>query len=190
VTIRADNAYLPTNVAAAFGTLSNGFNAATGASGTAAAPAQAIVIGTQNLNNIAPDSYSIHDLCMTVGLPCNDNHRALMRGVFSLEGRLNDDWSWKGYVQHSGVRERQVLHNNSLTPRYNFAADAVQVTAANQGSSRPCDRQQSSAAPAARAMLPAAGCQPLNVLGTGVASDAALLYINPGRDPNSGILGQ
>jgi outer membrane receptor protein involved in Fe transport len=187
VTIRPDNAYLPASVAAAFGTLSNGFNAATGASGTAAAPAQAMVIGTLNLNNIAADSYSVHDLCMTVGLPCNDNHRALMRGVFSLEGRLNEDWSWNGYIQHSGVRERQVLHNNSLTPRYNFATDAVKVTATNQGSSGlPIGSIQ------CRALLlgnaAAAGCQPLNVLGTGVASDAALLYINPGRDPNSGIL--
>jgi len=187
VTIRPDNAFVPASLAAAFGTLSNGFNAGTGTSGTATAPTQAFIIGTQNLNNIAPDSYSIHDLCQTVGLPCNDNHRALMRGVFSLEGRLDDDWSWKGYVQHSGMRERQVLQNNSLTPRYNFATDAVKVTAANQGNSG-----LAIGSIQCRALLlgnaAAAGCQPLNVLGTGVASDAALLYVNPGRDPNSGIL--
>ena len=35
-------------------------------------------------------SYSFHALCETVGAPCNDNHRALMRGVFSLEGRLDE----------------------------------------------------------------------------------------------------
>ncbi len=187
VTIRPDNAFLPTAMAAAFGTLSNGFNAATGASGSAAAPSQAILIGTQNLNNISPGSYSIHDLCMTVGLPCNDNHRALMRGVLSLEGRLDEDWTWNAYIQHSGVRERQVLHNNSLTPRYNFAVDAVRVTAANQGGSG-----LAIGSIQCRALLlgnpAAAGCQPLNILGTGVASDAALLYVNPGRDANSGIL--
>ncbi|HEX4636983.1 MAG TPA: hypothetical protein VH189_12420, partial [Rhizomicrobium sp.] len=187
VTIRPDNAFLPAPIAAAFGTLSNGFNAATGASGTAAAPSQAIVVGTLNLNNLPADSYSINAVCMTVGIPCNDNHRALMRGVFSLEGRLGEDWIWNGYIQHSGVRERQVVHNNSLTPRYNFATDAVRVTAANQGSSGlPIGSIQ------CRALLmgnPAAGgCQPLDILGTGVASDAALLYVNPGRDPVSGIL--
>jgi len=187
VTIRPDNAFLPTPVAAAFGTLSNGFNAATGASGTAAAPSQAIILGTLNLNNLPSDSYSINQICMTVGIPCNDNHRALMRGVFSLEGRLGEDWSWSGYIQHSGMRERQVVRNNSLTPRYNFATDAVRVTATNQGNSG-----LAVGSIQCRALLlgnpAAAGCQPLNVLGTGVASDAALLYVNPGRDPNSAIL--
>jgi len=187
VTIRPDNAYLSPAIAAAFGTLSNGFNAGTGASGTAAAPTQAILIGTQNLNNISAGSYSFHALCETVGAPCNDNHRALMRGVFSLEGRLDENWTWNGYIQHSGVRERQALRNNSLTPRYNFATDAVRVTAANQGSSG-----LAIGSIQCRALLlgnaAAAGCQPLNVLGINVASDAALLYVNPGRDPNSAIL--
>jgi outer membrane receptor protein involved in Fe transport len=187
VAIRPDNAFLPAPVAAAFGTLSNGFNAATGASGTAAAPSQALVVGTLNLNNLPANNYSIGAVCVTVGIPCNDNHRALMRGVLSLEGRLGEDWSWSGYIQHSGMRERQVAHNDSLTPRYNFATDAVRVTATNQGNSGlPIGSIQ------CRAVLlgnpAAAGCQPLNVLGTGVASDAALLYVNPGRDPNSGIL--
>ena len=187
VTVRADNAFLPTSVASAFGTLSNGFNAATGTSGTAAAPNQALVVGTLNLNNLPAGDYSINDICLTVGIPCNNNQRALMRGVFSLDGRLGEDWSWNAYIQHSGMRERQVTYNNSLTSRYNFATDAVKVTAANQGSSG-----LAIGSIQCRAVLlgnpAAAGCQPLNILGTGVASEAALLYVNPGRDPNSGIL--
>ncbi len=189
VTVRADNAYLDPGIAARFGTLSNGFNAATGTPGTATAPAQAFSLGTQNLNNMPAGSYSMNALCAAVGQPCNDNHRALMRGVFSLEGRLGDNWTWKSYIQHGGVRERQVLTNNSLAPRYNFAADAVRVTSANQGGTG-----LALGSIQCRALLlgnPAAtGCQPLSILGTNVASPAAIAYVNPGRDPSSGILDQ
>jgi iron complex outermembrane receptor protein len=187
VAVRPDNAYLTPAIAAGFGTLSNGFNAGTGTPGTAATPTQSITLGTQNSNNMPAGSYDFNTLCNTVGAPCNENRRALVRGVFSLEGRVSDDWTWKGYIQHSGVRERQVLASNSLTPRYNFAIDAVQVTAANQGATGlPIGSIQ------CRALLQgnaaAAGCQPLNVLGTNVASQAAINYVNPGRDPSSGII--
>ncbi|MDB5740695.1 MAG: hypothetical protein JWP16_1735 [Alphaproteobacteria bacterium] len=187
-TVRPDNAYLDPAIAAQFGAVSNGFNAVTGTPGTAAAPTQSLTVGTQNLNNMA-SSYSFNALCRTVGAPCNENHRALVRGVFTLEGALDDDWKWNAYVQHSGVRERQVLPNNSLTPRYNFATDAVRVTAANQGASG-----LALGSIQCRALLQgnaaAAGCQPLDILGTGVASQSALLYVNPGQDPSSGILDQ
>lgn len=189
VAIRPDNAYLDPAIAARFGTLSNGFNAGTGATGTAAAPSQSLTLGTQNLNNIAGGNYSMRALCGTLGFPCNNNHRALMRGVFSLEGDIDGNWSWKAYAQHSNVRERQFLYNNSLTPRYNYAVDAVRVTPTNVGASN-----LALGSIQCRALLLgdplAAGCQPLNVLGTGVASDAAQLYLNPGRDPNTGIMDQ
>ena len=186
-TVRPDNAYLDAGIAARFGTLSNGFNAATGASGTATAPTQSLTLGTQNLNNMPAGSYRLSALCQSVGLPCNNNNRALTRGVFTLEGRLNDNWTWTAYIQHSGMRESQKLYNDSLTPRYNFAVDAVRVTAANQGiSGLPVGSIQ------CRALLQgnpaAAGCQPLDLFGTNVASQQALIYVNPGRDPASGIL--
>jgi iron complex outermembrane receptor protein len=189
VTVRADNAYLPTSIASAFGTLSNGYNAATGASGTAAAPAQALLVTTENLNNLPPNDYKLADLCQTVGAPCNINNRALTRGVFTLEGKLGSDWRWSAYIQHSDVRETQRLNNDSLTSRYNFATDAVKVTAANAGSSG-----LAVGSIQCRALLQgnaaAAGCQPLDIFGTNTASQSALLYINPGQDPSSGILDQ
>ncbi|HEY2009592.1 MAG TPA: TonB-dependent receptor [Rhizomicrobium sp.] len=189
VTVRADNAYLPTSIASAFGTLSNGYNAGTGTSGTATAPAQALLVATENANNMPANDYKLSDLCQTVGAPCNINDRALTRGVFTLEGRLGDDWRWTAYIQHSGVRETQRLNNDSLTSHYNFATDAVKVTAANVGTSGlPIGSVQ------CRALLlgnaAAAGCQPLDIFGTNVASQAAQLYVNPGQDPNSGILDQ
>ncbi|HEX4177267.1 MAG TPA: TonB-dependent receptor, partial [Rhizomicrobium sp.] len=189
VTVRADNAYIPTPVAAAFGTLSNGYNAGTGASGTVAAPAQALLVATENLNNLPANDYKLADICQTIGGPCNINDRALTRGVFTLEGKLGDDWRWTAYIQHSGVRETQRLNNDSLTPRYNYATDAVRVTAANVGTSG-----LAVGSIQCRALLQgiaaAAGCQPLNIFGTNTASQAAWLYINPGQDPSSGILDQ
>ena len=189
VTVRADNAYLPGSLATRFGTLSNGYNAATGASGTAAAPAQALLVATENANNMPADSYKLSDLCQTVGAPCNINNRALTRGVFTLDGKLGNDWRWTAYIQHSGVRETQRLNNDSLASRYSFATDAVKVTAGNVGTSGlPVGSIQ------CRALLlgnpAAAGCQPLDIFGTNVASQSARLYINPGQDPNSGILDQ
>jgi iron complex outermembrane recepter protein len=189
VTVRADNAYLPTSIASAFGTLSNGYNAATGASGSAAAPAQALLVATENLNNLPANDYRLADICQTVGAPCNINNRALTRGVFTLDGKLGSDWRWTAYIEHSGVRETQRLNNDSLTSRYNFATDAVKVTAANAGSSG-----LAVGSIQCRALLQgnaaAAGCQPLDIFGTNTASQSALLYINPGQDPSSGILDQ
>jgi outer membrane receptor protein involved in Fe transport len=189
LTIRPDNAYLDPAIAARFGTLSNGYNAGTGTPGTSAAPTQSLTLGTQNINNMPAGSYSFAALCQTVGVPCNDMHRALMRGVFSLEGRIGSDWIWNAYVQHSGVRERQILPSDSLTPLYNFAVDAVRVSAANQGSSG-----LAIGSIQCRALLQgnaaAAGCQPLNVFGTGVASPQANLYVNPGRSGAPGSFNQ
>jgi outer membrane receptor protein involved in Fe transport len=184
--VRADNAFLPQSIAAGFGTLSNGYNAATGTSGTAAAPSQSITLGTQNINNLPAGSYSLAALCGSVGQPCNINHRALMRGVLALNGRLDNDWTWNAYVAQSNMRERQVLYNNALVPRYLMATDAVRVTVANQGASG-----LAIGSIQCRALLQgsaaAAGCVPLDVFGTGVASPEALTYVNPGRDPSSGI---
>jgi outer membrane receptor protein involved in Fe transport len=186
LTVRPDNPWLDPSIAAMFGTLSNGFNAALGTPGTAATPAQALYIGSQNLNNMPAGSYARSALCRTVGFPCNVNNRALMRGVFTLEGELGGDWSWKTYYQHGTVRERQTLYNNSLSSRLNYAVDAVRVTAANQGTSGlPIGTIQCRAL--LQGVAAAAGCQPLDVLGENVASETALRYVNPGRDPSSGI---
>jgi len=179
--INADNAYLDPTIAARMGPITYPGN------NPQNQPNQFLTVGTQNLNNMNTNNLTMQSLCSSVGQPCNVNNRALMRGVFSLEGDLGDDWSWNAYAQHSGIRERQHVYNNTLTARYNFAVDAVRATAANVGSSGlPIGSIQ------CRALLSgnpaAAGCQPLDTLGTGVVSQAAYLYLNPGRDPKSGIV--
>lgn len=188
LTIAADNAYLPASIATQFGTLSNGYNAATRQGGTATAPTQSITLGTVNTNNIDDTArLNLDTICNSVAEPCLSVTRELIRGVATLEGKIGSSWSWNVYAQHSEVRERQIAAQDNYGPYYNFAVDAVMVTAQNRGASNlPIGSIQ------CRALLLgnplAAGCVPLNVFGNGVASQEAILYVNPGRVPTSGIL--
>src|SRR5215471_2617000 len=188
VNIAADNAFLPASIATQFGTLSNGYNALTGASVTAAAPTQTLTVGTINTNNIdLSKPMDMTSVCNSLGVPCLKLNRTLTRGVFALDGSLGSDWSWEVYAQHSQVRERQTAAQDSYGPHYNYAIDSIKVTPTNRGTTNlPIGSIQ------CRAVLlgdpNAAGCAPLNIFGNGTASDAAILYVNPGKDPNSGIL--
>jgi iron complex outermembrane recepter protein len=187
LTVAADNAFLPSSIATQFGALSNGYNAATGTGGTAVAPTQSLKVGTINTNNTPAGDYNLNDICNEVGMPCVDVYRSFTRGVFTLQGALGDDWSWNAYAESSQMRQRQIAAQDNYGPNYNMAVDAVKVTPTNVGTSGlPIGSIQCRAAllgnPAA------AGCVPLNVLGTGVASAAALQYVNPGTNPGSGIL--
>jgi outer membrane receptor protein involved in Fe transport len=190
LTIAADNALLPSSIASQFGTLSNGYNTATGLGGTAVAPTQSISLGTVNTNNIDDSKpLNLAEVCSTVGEPCLRLSRTLVRGVATLEGHLGDNWSWNVYAEHSQVRERQTAAEDNYGPNYNFAVDAITVTPTNQGQSGlPIGSIQ------CRALVlgnpAAAGCVPLDVFGNGVASNEAIRYVNPGTDPNSGILNQ
>ena len=189
-TIYADNAFLPGSIATQFGTLSNGYNALTGTNGTAAQPTQTLTVGTINTNNV--DLSKPNDMttvCNSLGVPCLKLNRTLTRGVFTLEGSLGSDWSWQAYAQRSQVRERQSAAQDSYGPHYNYAIDAIKVTPTNRGTSNlPIGSIQ------CRALVlgdpNAAGCVPLNIFGNGTASNAAILYVNPGKDPNSGLLNQ
>jgi iron complex outermembrane recepter protein len=184
-TIYADNAYLPPSIASQFGALTY----PAGSTAATSHPNQSITVGTSNLNNsgfgtagFTNNQMSYEALCQTIGQVCNTNYRQMMRGVFTLEGAIGDDWSWNTYVQHSGVRERQIVRNDPLNANLGFATDAVLVTAGNVGTSGlPIGSIQ------CRALVQgnpaAAGCAPLDVIGEGVASRAAWQYINPGQTP-------
>jgi outer membrane receptor protein involved in Fe transport len=190
LTMYADNAFLPKSVASQFGVLSNGYNSATGLGGTAAAPTQSIKLGSIAENNIdLSKPLNITDVCATDGEPCLYDRRTLTRAVFTLEGALGSDWSWNAYAEHSQLRQHQVAPEDNFGPHYNFAIDSVTVTPTNVGTSGlPIGSIQ------CRALLQknaaAAGCVPLDVFGNGVASPAAIQYVMPGTDPDSGILNQ
>ncbi|MBU3078568.1 TonB-dependent receptor domain-containing protein [Sphingomonas quercus] len=153
VNVRADNAFLPDAVRQQMQAL----NLAT------------IRVGTTNLNNLTEDTLSydnfIHDV---VGVPVATTKRTLKRGVFTLEGDLGGGWSWNAYYQRGEVKVVQRTLSNVITANYAFAADAVRDPATGNIVCRATLQGNPAAA----------GCVPLNIFGTGVASQAAIRYVN------------
>lgn len=80
-------------------------------------------------------------------------------GVVSV---LGTDWIWNSYAAHGWNDSSDRLPNTSLTPRYNAAIDAV---------------AQNGTIVCRSAVARAAGCIPLDIIGTGVASPEALKYV-------------
>ena len=107
----------------------------------------------------------------------NYNHRTTRRYVLGSDGvfnLFNTDWTFKSYFEHAEFDFHNTLENILITPYYNAAIDAVQVSAANQASfpgvpvgSIICRSV------AARSV----GCQPLNIIGTTGASPAARSFV-------------
>lgn len=156
LTIRNDNAYLPASIKAQMAT----------------AKVTTIPFGTTNMNNISPGDYSLDDFENALGIPVATTNRKLKRGVFSLDGSLGGDWTWNGYYQHGEVRVYQTTRSNIINANYALAIDAVVSPTTGQIVCR------SSIA------NPANGCVPLNIFGNGVASQAAIDYVNvqPGQN--------
>jgi outer membrane receptor protein involved in Fe transport len=139
-----------------------------------------IAVATDNLGNLDPKTPSIMQL--SNGAPAdgiNYSNRQLLRGVFTLEGALGEDWSWNVYVQHSQVREVQKDPQDALTANYNNAVNAVTVTAANVGTS---GLPLGNTVCASSLTNPFNGCVPLNIFGNGGVTQAALNYVDPGRN--------
>lgn len=133
VTVKPDNAFLPPSIAAQM----------------VAGGIPSFTLSTTNVVNIADDKTFIptfRALQQSLGEAVTETQRQLTRGVFTLEGAFGD-WSWNIYAQHSQVRERMKLVNNTVTQNYNNATDAVVVQLAGPDS----------VTPAAAAALIAAG---------------------------------
>lgn len=80
-----------------------------------------------------------------------------------FDGKLGD-WQWQIFGQRGEFDANTQLENDRINPNFFFAVDAIRDPATGQIVCRDA---------AARA----AGCVPLNVLGQGVATPAALQYI-------------
>jgi iron complex outermembrane receptor protein len=107
----------------------------------------------------------------------NYNNRTLRRFVIGTDGVFNlfdTDWTFKGYYEHGETDYHNTLENILVTPYYDAAIDAVQVTANNSAAFAgvPVGSVVCRSA-AARSV----GCVPLNIVGTGVASPAALSFV-------------
>jgi outer membrane receptor protein involved in Fe transport len=164
LTIKSDNAFIPASVQSII----------------AADKITSFTFGTTNLNNIDPHAMSWYQARYSVGAVLAQTTRQLMRGVFTLEGTLNEDWGWNVYYQHGDNRVNLHAIANTNTANYNNAIDAVTVTAANVGTS---GLAVGSIACRSTLTAPTNGCVPLDIFGVGVASPAAVNYINPpGKD--------
>jgi len=157
-TVKTDNAYLDPNVLARMNAL--GVTSFTLSS------------NWSDGQNLASPTFA--DYYKTIGEPVSIGVRQLYRGVFTLDGALGDDWSWSASMQHSESHLHQIGASVLITGNLANAADAVRVTAANVGNSGLLVGNI-----ACRSTLtnPYNGCVPLDVMGTGVQTQAAVNYI-------------
>ena len=164
-TIQADNAYLDPGIAARMATLG----------------IKSFSFGSINTNNLLPTDFNNLTLskeAQTFGVPVAITQRQLMRGVFTLQGSIGDDWSWNTYYQHGTVRVHLHVLNNVINANYANAVDAV--------------RNPATGAIVCRSTLtnPNNGCQPLDVFGVGVASQAAINYVTTKNDFETIVLNE
>ena len=171
LTIKADNAFLPASVQQAM--IAGGIPSFT--------------MGTLNANNfnnntVTKDNYT----AMAAGslAPATTyNRRQLMRGVFTLDGTLGDDWSWDTYFSHSQTRFWVRTNGVPIVANLQAAQDAVVVTTANRGTSNfalgsiVCRSSLPGQAPFVVGKVTASpGCVPVDSIGEGVASAAGIRY--------------
>jgi iron complex outermembrane recepter protein len=169
--IKSDNAFIPASVRATIA-----------ADQIPSFTLGEFVANNYDLTNVTPDNY-FRNLSDSL-YPTLTQHRQLMRGVFTLEGTLGDDWSWNAYYQHSTSQVAIHILGDPINANLTAAEDAVTVTAANRGTSSfaigsiACrSALPGQAAVTVGAVTAESGCIPLNVFGIGVASPAAINYI-------------
>jgi outer membrane receptor protein involved in Fe transport len=172
VTIRNDNAFLPASIKTQM----------------AALGLTTLTMGTTNLNNIPMNShYTLKSVSNSLGIPTAFLERTLTRGVFTLGGDISSDWSWNAYYERGHVKFYQETTNNHINANYNLATDAVVAPVGNAAGIAPGTIVCRSTLTA-----PTNGCAPLNIFGYGVASQAAIDYINvkPGQNYQAQALTQ
>jgi iron complex outermembrane recepter protein len=147
------NAYLPASFIASV----SAFNAA---QPTAATRISTVALGTSNIN-IPPQG--------------SDNTREVYRYVVGASGKfglISADWSWDAYYQKGVVKTNELLTNAWNLSRMALATDAVVAPAGNAAGI-------AAGTIVCRSTLtaPTNGCVPLNRIGIGGASQAAINYV-------------
>ncbi|MBC7504759.1 MAG: TonB-dependent receptor, partial [Sandarakinorhabdus sp.] len=133
----------------------------------------AINVGTTNINNATADTLSYDNFAAnSIGVPVATTDRKLKRAVLSLDGDLGGGWSYNAYFQRGEVTVFQTTESNAIVGNFTKAVDAVR----NAAGAIVCRIN------AVTVVDPA--CQPLNILGQGVASQAAIRYINVAQGQN------
>ncbi len=174
--IKSDNAFIPASVRATMQ-----------AGGIAS-----FTLGTETINNYdtrnATGERFSQQSAGNLGVVYAQNRRKLIRGVFTLDGSLGNDWSWNAYAQHSEVFFWSTVRGVEINANLAAAQDAVVVTTANRGASglplgsivcRSSLPGQAAVVTGSgsSAFTAQPGCIPLNVFGEGVASPAAIAYV-------------
>ena len=162
-TIKSDNAYLDPTVQARMAAL-----------GVASFAVSSNLTDGIDLNNP-----HFNDFYKSVGAPVSLSTRQLYRAVFTLDGALGEDWSWRASYQHSESHLHQVDNHIAIVTNFFNAVDAVRVTTANVGAS---GLQVGNIACRSTLANPANGCVPFNIMGTGVQNQGAVNYINDNND--------
>jgi len=167
--IGSDNAYLPDSIKAQM----------------QAAGVSTVIAGTTHLNNLPADprSWDWDVLENTVGVPIGFLSRRLFRTVATLEGELEDgwfgqNWTWDAYYQRGRTHMYQTTTNNNISANLRNAIDAVVAPSGIAGITA------GSIVCRSTLTAPTDGCVPLNIFGTGVASAAAISYVNVNRGDN------
>jgi iron complex outermembrane recepter protein len=107
-------------------------------------------------------SFNIGVFTPGIGSLYQDNNRSMGQITVGLDGRLPGTWTWHAYYKFGQTNNTAELQNNILSP--NFAA-AAQVIAGPSGT------------PVCASYQTNPSCVPLNIFGQGVASAAALAYV-------------
>jgi outer membrane receptor protein involved in Fe transport len=142
----------------------------------AAAGLTAIQVGTNNINNATADTLSYDNFATnSLGVPVATTDRTLLRGVFTAEGNIGGGWSYNAYYQRGDVTVFQQTESNAIIGNFNRAIDVVRLPNGQNVCRINADAITTNDDPA---------CAPLNIIGTGVASQAAIRYINvaPGQN--------
>lgn len=168
LTIPLDNAYLPASVKTA----------------VAAAGGTSVQVGTTNMNNItSTDQFSLDNFVdNAVGIPVEITKRRLMRVVAALDGKVGSNFTWNAYYQRGEVRVRQDVLSNVVTAKYAFAIDAVDQGLYSNGVANGTIVCRATVQGKTTYNAAAAGCVPLNIFGTGVATKDAINYVNTRSD--------
>lgn len=103
-----------------------------------------------------------------------DTWSTTTRLLAGVRGEFGGSWKWDAFVQSGKNVADQSISNVNNNPNFLRAIDAVQVTAANVGSS---GLPLGSVACRSTLTAPGNGCAPFNILGKPSGSDAAYAYI-------------
>ena len=155
VLVHADNPFIPASVGSYLG--ANGIDS--------------FYLGTTNENNFPSGRGTLAQQKRSISIAVAHVDRRLLRGVFTLDGAINDNWTWNAYYQQGQSRMHEFALNNTDVPNMLQAEDAV----LGPGGVPTCrvNVDPTAAVPGAYP-----GCVPINIFGEGVASQQAIDYVN------------